>query len=80
MEPRIEREWKSIVCPDGKEKSVVMCEWEVVAKGGNILKRTLRQVDCHNPKLTELGGPDCNWACEQAIVKKETPRQGMERL
>ena len=80
MEPRIEREWKSIVCPDGKGKSVVMCEWEIVSRGGSVFKRILKQMDCHNPKLIELGGPDCSWACEGTIAKEETTRPGAEWL
>ena len=31
MEQKIEREWKSIVCPEGKERTMVMCEWDIVS-------------------------------------------------
>jgi len=48
-----------------------MFEWGVVSKGGRILKRTLKQIDCHNPQLTEFGGIDCNWGCEGVIGKRE---------
>ncbi len=69
MEERIEREWKSLICPKGNERTSVMCEWDVVSKGGRIFKRVLRQVDCHHPKLAEFGGSDCDWACEKVIGK-----------
>jgi hypothetical protein len=71
LEEAREREWKSILCPEGKCKTLVMCEWDVVSKGGRILKRTLKQIDCHNPQLTEFGGIDCNWGCEGVIGKRE---------
>jgi hypothetical protein len=80
MGQEIEREWKSIVCSDGKEKSVIMCEWNILSEEGRILKRTLKQIDCHNPKLTEFGGPDCSWACEKAITTEEKKKPGMEWL
>ena len=71
MEQRIERQWKSIVCPDGKEKSLIICEWEIVSKGGNILKRNLKQIDCHNPRLAEFCGKDCSWRCSVGRSKSE---------
>jgi hypothetical protein len=71
MEQRIEREWKSIVCPEGKGKTTVMCEWDIVSGGGRIFRRGLKQIDCRNPKLTEFGGTDCNWGCEIVIAKRE---------
>jgi hypothetical protein len=71
MEQKIEREWTSIVCPEGKEKVSVMFEWDTVTEKGRIRKRTLKQIDCHNPKLTEFGGADCNWVCEKVIAKRE---------
>jgi hypothetical protein len=80
MERKIERGWKSIVCPDGKEKAIVMCEWDILSEMGRILKKTLKQIDCHNPKLTELGGADCNLACKKAIAKEGTTGLGMEWL
>ena len=80
MEQKIAREWKSIVCPDGKEKAIVMCEWDILSEVGGIVKKTLKQIDCHNPKLTELGGADCNWACTKAIAKEEMTRSTMEWL
>jgi hypothetical protein len=80
MEQKIEREWKSIICPVGKAKSVVVCEWDIFSEEGYILKRTLKQIDCHNPRLTELGGTDCSWVCEKAIAKEEMKRWGMEWL
>ena len=80
MEKKIERGWKSIVCPDGKEKVIVMCEWDILSEMGRILKKTLKQIDCYHPKLTELGGADCNWACKKAIAKEEMTRLGMEWL
>ncbi len=75
MERKIEREWKSIVCPEAKERIPVMCEWDVTAKGGRVFKRVLRQVDCHHPKLTEFGGSDCARACEKVMDKiGKTPK------
>ena len=71
MEQKIEREWKTIVCNEGKEGTSVMCEWDVVSEGGRILRRTLKQIDCYHPKLTEFGGVDCNWGCEKIIAKRE---------
>jgi len=80
MEQKIAREWKSIVCPEGKEKAIVMCEWDILSEVGRILKKTLKQIDCHNPKLTEFGGADCNWACRKTIAKEEIARWRSELL
>jgi hypothetical protein len=66
-----EREWNSILCPERQCRTMVMCEWDVVSKEGRILKRTLRQIDCHDPHLTEFGGMDCTWRCESVIGKRE---------
>jgi len=48
-----------------------MCEWNLESKGGRILKRTLKQIDCYNPELTEFGGANCKWGCEGVIGKRE---------
>ncbi len=80
MERKIERGWKSIVCPGEKEKVIVMCEWDILSETGRILKKTLKQIDCHNPKLSELGGTDCNWACKRGIATEGTIGLGMEWL
>jgi hypothetical protein len=45
MEQKIERGWKSIVCPDWKEKAMIMCEWDILSEKGSILQRTLKQID-----------------------------------
>jgi len=74
MEQKIAREMKSVVCPDVKEKAIVMCEWNILSEMGRILKKTLKQIDCHNPKLTEFGGADCNWAWRRIIAKEEVTR------
>jgi len=66
-----EREWKSILCPERQCRTIVMCEWEVLSKEGRILKRTLRQIDCHHPQLVEMGGIDCEWGCERVLGKRE---------
>jgi hypothetical protein len=71
MEQKIEREWKSILCPGEKDKVFVMIEWDVLSEKGRILKKNLRQVDCHHSKLTKLGGLDCDWECEKVIRKIE---------
>jgi len=74
MEQKIEREWKSIVSPDRRARSMVMFEWDILSEEGRILRKTLKQIDCHNPRLAEFGGTDCSWACKKAIGK------GMTRL
>ncbi len=51
MEQKIEREWKSIRCPERKEKTLVMREWDIFSREGRIFRRTLKQIDCFNPKL-----------------------------
>jgi hypothetical protein len=66
-----ERQWKTISCPEGKGKARVMCEWEVVSEKGRVLKRALKQVDCLNPQLADMGGEDCHWGCERVLVKQE---------
>ena len=71
MEQKTEREWKSIRCPRGKAKTLVMVEWDIVSEKGRILKRSLRQIDCHHPPLTTFGGGDCEWGCEGVIGKRE---------
>ena len=71
MEKKVEREWKSVLCPEGNERTSVMCEWDLLCEGGRILKRTLRQINCFHPKLTEFGREDCHWLCEDVIGKRE---------
>ena len=66
-----ERQWKTIRCPEGKGKARVMCEWEIVSEKGQVPKRTLKQVDCHNPQLANLGGEDCQWGCEEVLLTQE---------
>jgi len=71
LEQKIEREWKTIQCPRREERTTVMCEWNVTFKGGRILKKTLRQVDCHDPRLGVFGESGCDWPCEQIILRRE---------
>lgn len=71
LEQKIEREWKSILCPTGKDKTLVMVEWDIVSEKGRILRRSLRQVDCHHIQLTIFGEHDCEWKCERVIRKRE---------
>ena len=71
MEQKIEREWKTIVCAEGKERIAVMYEWDIVSKGGRIFRKTLKQIDCHHPRMAGFGGIDCNWGCERIITKRE---------
>ncbi|KPK22355.1 MAG: hypothetical protein AMK69_20035 [Nitrospira bacterium SG8_3] len=66
-----EREWNSILCPERQCRTIVMCEWDVLSKEGRILKRTLKQIDCHNVELAQFGGADCKWGCEGVIRKRE---------
>jgi len=71
MAKRVERERMSILCPERGQKSVLLCEWEVEAAQGRILKRRLKQIDCHNPDLPVFGGAECHWGCEEVIRKRE---------
>jgi len=71
MEQKIEREWNSIRCPRGKDITLVMVEWNIVSEKGRILKKGLRQIDCHHPHWTQFGGGDCEWGCERVIKKIE---------
>ena len=80
MERRTMREWKSIVCPDGKAQSLVMSEWDILSEEDRVLKKTLRQIDCHSSRLAEFGRTDCSWACRKAIAKEEVTRPRMELL
>jgi len=48
-----------------------MVEWDVVSEKGRILRRSLRQVDCHHFLLTIFGEHDCEWKCERVIGKRE---------
>ena len=66
-----EGEWNAILCPERQCGTMVMCEWVVFIKEGRILKRTLRQIDCHNAELVQFGGTDCKWGCEGVIRKRE---------
>jgi hypothetical protein len=66
-----ERECRFIDCPEGKGRTRIMCEWEIVSAKGRILKRALKQVDCRNPRLSDLGGEDCHWGCEKVLLKQE---------
>jgi hypothetical protein len=71
LEQEIEREWKSVLCPEWKGRTWIMCEWEIVSEKGRILKRTLEQIDCRCPHLMEFGGADCHWECAGVIGKRE---------
>ena len=54
LEQTREREWKSVACPGGKGRTLVMLEWDVVSEKGRILKRSLKQMDCQNPGLSRI--------------------------
>jgi hypothetical protein len=71
LEQKIEREWKTILCPGERDKTFIMMEWDVLSEKGRILKKSLRQIDCHHSKLTKFGGLGCDWECERIISKKE---------
>jgi hypothetical protein len=71
LEQKTEREWKSILCPGEKDKTLIMVEWDIVSERGHIFKRNLRQIDCHHPQLIKFGGTDCKWGCERVIGKSE---------
>ena len=71
MEKKIEREWKSILCPGEKDKTWVMVEWDIVTEKGHLLQRSLRQIDCHHPRLAQFGGEDCEWGCEGLFGKRK---------
>ena len=66
-----EREWNSILCPERQCRTMVMCEWDVLSKEGRILRRTLRQIDCHNAELVQFGGRECKLGCEEVMRKRE---------
>lgn len=70
LEQKIDREWKSIRCPGRGDKTVIMTEWDIVSEKGRILKRSLRQIDCHHAQLALFGGESCNWGCEGMIGKR----------
>jgi len=72
LEQKREKEWKMVLCPGGRGRNLVMCEWEIASEKGRILKRTLKLIDCCNPQLTLFGGADCNWGCEGVIMKRES--------
>jgi hypothetical protein len=59
-----------------------MCEWAIASEKGSVLQKTINQIDCHNPKLAEFGGADCDWACEKVIGKGEgqTPSQSEDAI
>ena len=80
MENKTVREWKSIACPDGQLQSKVMVEWDILSDKGRIVQKTLRQMDCHNPRLAEFGGTDCNWACQKTLAREKMTRSRMEVL
>jgi hypothetical protein len=67
VEQKIVREWKSIRCSGGTDKTLIMIEWDVLSEKGRLLKKSLRQIDCHHPKQTEFGGADCEWGCEEVM-------------
>jgi len=46
-----------------------MIEWKILLEKGRLLKKSLRQIDCHHPQLMEFGGTDCEWGCEGVIGK-----------
>jgi hypothetical protein len=48
-----------------------MVEWDIVSEKGRIVKKSLRQIDCHDPQLAQFGGADCGWGCERIIGKGE---------
>jgi hypothetical protein len=78
MEQKTVREWKSIVCPDGKAPSMVMFEWDILSEEDRIVKKTLRQMDCHNRRLTEFGGRDCSWECQKTVADEGMTKSRME--
>ncbi len=71
MEQKIEREWRSVLCPGKEDRTLIMVEWNIVSEKGRILKRDLRQIDCYHPQLTKFGGTDCRWGCDGVIGKRE---------
>ncbi len=71
MEQKTDREWKSIRCPGDRDRTIIMVEWDIASEKGRVIKRSLRQIDCHHPPLTTFGGGDCGWGCEGVIRKRE---------
>ena len=70
MEQRVEREWKSVRCPQGEGRIRIMCEWKVIAVEGRVLKRELTLIDCHHPLLARLEGGSCGWGCMEAVTRQ----------
>jgi len=48
-----------------------MIEWDILSEKGRLLKKHLRQIDCHHPQMTEFGGADCEWGCEGVIGREK---------
>ncbi len=71
MDHRVEREWKTVLCPERNERTRLLCEWSTVCEKGRILQRTLKGIDCFSPMLAELGGPECRWECQGVICRRE---------
>ena len=71
LEQKAEREWKSIRCSGRKDKTLIMIEWDILQEKGRLLKKRLRQIDCHYPQMTEFGGADCEWGCEGVIGREK---------
>ena len=71
LEQKTEREWKSIRCSGRKDKTWIMIEWDILSEKGRLLKKSLRQIDCHHPPMTEFGGADCEWGCEGVIGREK---------
>ena len=69
LEQKAEREWKSIRCSGRKDKTLIMIEWDILSEKGRLLKKSLRQIDCHHPQITEFGRADCEWGCEGVIER-----------
>jgi len=54
-----------------KGKTLIMVDWEIVSEKDRILKKSLRQIDCHRPQLAQFGGADCKWGCEGLFGERE---------
>jgi hypothetical protein len=62
MEWQARWERLKMTCPEGMGDSELLAEWRHEAKG-----ISLNSVCCKNPKLRDLSGVDCQWACWKEI-------------
>lgn len=55
-----------IECPKEKGMSELLLEWHD-EEGTEVLN----SMSCDNPKLRDLSGQDCDWACWESVSEKK---------